>query len=338
MPTANDHTNGTDAPVPVLLAVDGGASKTDVVLVASDGTVLGRARGPASNHQMVGMDAMVEHLAATVAEAAAGVAAGTGPVAAFGVYCLAGVDLSIDEEKVGTAVRAAGWTDRCDVRNDAFAVLRAGASGPFGVGVVCGTGLNCVGVGPGGTAVRFPSLGELSGDFTPGGAWLGIRGLGLALRAGDGRGAPTALTRLVPEYLGLDSPEAVLEAVYTGELPFGRLMELARVVLEAAEHGDDPSRMAVDQLVGEVVAMVVVALERLHLATGTVEVVVGGGLFENQRFFDLVLAGVRAHAPEADLRPLSGSPPVLGAALLGLDALGAGPDAEERLRRSLRES
>ena len=183
VPAALEDHDGAVGSTPVLLAVDGGASKTDVVLVAADGTLLGRARGPASNHQMVGMEAMIENLSATVAQALVGPGGSSAPIVPLGVYCLAGVDLPVDEERVGGAVRAAGWTERCDVRNDAFAVLRAGATGPSGVGVVCGTGLNCVGVGPDGTHVRFPSLGELSGDFTPGGAWLGVRALGLALRA-----------------------------------------------------------------------------------------------------------------------------------------------------------
>ena len=308
VPSDPDEPGGAGTPAPALLAVDGGASKTDVVLVADDGTVVGRARGPASNHQMVGMEAMVENLAATVAEASSGLARRGGPVAPLGVYCLAGVDLAVDEERVGAAVRDAGWTDRCDVRNDAFAVLRAGATGASGVGVVCGTGLNCVGVGADGRHVRFPSLGELSGDFTPGGAWLGIRALGLALRAGDGRGDPTALRQAVPDHLGLPTPEAVLEAVYTGELPFGRLMELARVALEAADAGDQPSRAAVDQLVEEVVAMAGAALARLDLLSAAVEVVVGGGIFENRRFADLVLAGVRRHRTARRPAP-AGRPP-----------------------------
>ena len=205
---------------------------------------------------MVGMEAMVENLAATVAEASSSLARQGAPVAPLGVYCLAGVDLAVDEERVGAAVRDAGWTDRCDVRNDAFAVLRAGATGASGVGVVCGTGLNCVGVGADGRHVRFPSLGELSGDFTPGGAWLGDPGAGAGPpgRRRPGRPRPPCARR-VPDYLGLPTPEAVLEAVYTGELPFGRLMELARVALEAADAGDAPLRAAVDQLVEEVVAM-----------------------------------------------------------------------------------
>ena len=36
------------------------------------------------------------------------------------------------------------------LRNDTFAVMRAGASRGWGVAVVCGAGFNCTGVGPDG--------------------------------------------------------------------------------------------------------------------------------------------------------------------------------------------
>jgi N-acetylglucosamine kinase-like BadF-type ATPase len=339
---------------PFLLAVDGGASKTDVALVAADGRVLGRARGPASNHQMVGLEVAMDNIASTLA-AAAGAAGltgvtgdrdgagagdggvGTSPVCAVGSYCLAGIDLAVDENRVGQAVRARGWTTEAHLWNDTFAVLRAGTTGGWGVGVVCGTGLNCVALGPDGASVRFPALGELSGDFAPGGVWLGIRGLGLALRAGDGRGEPTVLRELVAAHFDEPSPEAVLEAVYSGTADFGRLAGLAEVVLGAASAGDGPATGAVDVLVGEVVTMVGAAITRLGVAghgDGALEVVAGGGIFEDPRFSALVLEGVRRSAPEAVLRTLEG-PPVLGAALLGLDAAGAGPSAEGNVRATL---
>ena len=316
VPSDPDEPGGTGTPAPALLAVDGGASKTDVVLVADDGTVVGRARGPASNHQMVGMEAMVENLAATVAEASSGLARRGAPSPPSASTAWPVSTWRWTKSGVGAAVRDAGWTDRCDVRNDAFAVLRAGATGASGVGVVCGTGLNCVGVGADGRHVRFPSLGELSGDFTPGGAWLGIRALGLALRAGDGRGDPTALRQAVPDHLGLPTPEAVLEAVYTGELPFGRLMELARVALEAADAGDQPSRAAVDQLVEEVVAMAGAALAaaRPLVRSGR-----GGGGRGDLREPPLRRPGARRRAPDRTARrpapagrpptPAGGGPP-----------------------------
>ncbi len=324
----------------MVLAVDGGASKTDAALVAADGSLLGRARGPASNHQLVGMDGALEALETTVRAVADDAAISpdrSGRVAEVGSFCLAGLDLAVDEQRLGPTVRERDWVADPRLWNDTFAVLRAGVSSGWGVGVVCGTGLNCVALGPGGSSVRFPALGELSGDFAPGGVWLAMRGLGLALRAGDGRGGPTALRELVPGHLGFASAEDVLEAVYSGTFEFARLIGLAEVVLAAAGAGDRAAQDAVDLLVSEVVAMIGAAVERLEVdpaEEAPLEIVAGGGLFEDARFAELVLAGARRRVPPAVLRRLD-APPLLGAALLGLDAAGAAPGAEERLRAAL---
>ena len=319
----------------VLLAVDGGASKTDVWLLGVDGMVLGSARGPGCNHQLSGLDAAMVSLGSTIdgARQDAGLGGGELPVAAKGVYCLAGVDLPVDEERLTEAVVSLGWSTDSTVLNDSLAVLRAGVDSGWGVGVVCGSGLNCVGLGPDGSMVRFPSLGELSGDLAAGGSWLGVRALGLALRSGDGRGGPTSLAEEVPAHFGLPDPEAVLTAVYTGEIGYGRLFDLARVCVEAAAAGDATASDAVGILVGEVVAMVTAAARRLGVAGDEVEVVLGGGLFDGDDsiFGERVEAGIRKAAPRAHFRRLD-APPVLGAALLALDAVAAGGQAEARLR------
>jgi N-acetylglucosamine kinase-like BadF-type ATPase len=318
-----------------VLAVDGGASKTDVWVVGADGSILGTARGSGSNHQFFGLDGAMDALGSTIKAAlgAAAVDPGSRPPVGVGVYCLAGVDLPVDEERLSEAIAAHGWSPVDLIRNDTVAVLRAGARSGWGVGVVCGSGLNCVGLGPDGSIERFPSLAELSGDFTPGGSWLGVRALGLALRSRDGRGGPTALAELVPAHFGLPDPEAVLTAVYTGTLDYGRLFELARVCLDAAAAGDAPAAGAVALLADEVVAMAAAIIGRLGVAGDEVEVVLGGGVFDSTYadFAARVEAGVLAVAPGAHFRRLE-SPPVLGAALLGLDALGAPDEAESRLR------
>ena len=56
--------------LPAVLAVDGGNSKTDVALVASDGTLLASARGPGINAHDVGVDQTVLILDAVVKQAA----------------------------------------------------------------------------------------------------------------------------------------------------------------------------------------------------------------------------------------------------------------------------
>jgi N-acetylglucosamine kinase-like BadF-type ATPase len=323
---------------PAVLAFDGGASKTDVVLVAASGAVLGRARVGPSNHQLVGLDGAVQALneGVTAVLDDAGRGGATLPLCPAGVYCLAGLDLPVDESKLAPAIETTGWTERVVLRNDTFAVARAGTTGSWGIGVVCGTGMNCAASGPDGRTVRFPALAELSGDFAPGGAWLGLRALGLALRAGDGRGAPTVLADLVPSHFGEGDAEAVLTGIYTGAIPYGRLFELARVLLDAAADGDEPARQAADTLADEVVAFVRAAVGRLGLRDETVEVVLGGGIFEtaDRAFHERVAAGIRDAAPKAALVRLD-VPPVLGAALLGLDAIGAPAPAQFTLRESL---
>jgi N-acetylglucosamine kinase-like BadF-type ATPase len=326
---------------PLVLALDGGSTKTDAVLVAADGALLGRSRVGPSNHQLVGVDVALDTMGAAIAAVTedAGITDPPFPICELGVYCLAGIDLPIDETHLGPAIALRGWTATDLLRNDTFAVSRAGTTSPWGIGVVCGTGLNCAGIGPDGTSVRFPALAELSGDFAPGGSWLGVRALGLALRATDGRGAPTLLSIRVPDHFGERDAEAVLTGIYTGAIAYGRLFELARVLLDAAADGDAPSRQAADILADEVTAFVGAAITRLKVEDTDVEVVLGGGVFDTDDagFHTRVAQGIHMVAPRARLVRLT-APPVLGAALLGLDAIGADESAKQRLRVALSNS
>ena len=76
--------------------------------------------------------------------------------------------------------------------NDTFAVLRAGTAHGWGVAVVCGAGINCVGVARDGRQVRFPALGSITGDWG-GGYDVGLAAVSAAARSEDGRGPRTSL-------------------------------------------------------------------------------------------------------------------------------------------------
>jgi N-acetylglucosamine kinase-like BadF-type ATPase len=324
-------------PAVAVLAVDGGGSKTDVALVAADGRLLAGVRGPTCSHEVVGMEHVVPALAVSLEAACerAGVELAPG-FAAVGGYCLAGDDLPIDERRLTHVLDGAGWTGRSIIRNDTFAVLRAGSERGLGVAVVCGAGINAAGAGPGGRLARLPALGELSGDLG-GGSWLATQGLGAAVRARDGRGERTALEQLVPARLGYGRPSAVLTALRSGRLDYGRLVQdVPPVVLEAASAGDAVAGAIVDTMADEVVTMVRALLRRLGMLRGEPDVVLGGGVFRSndERLIGRVRAGVERVAPGASVVVLH-APPVVGAALLGLDALGAGAEAAERLRAEL---
>jgi N-acetylglucosamine kinase-like BadF-type ATPase len=311
-----------------VLAVDGGNSKTDVALVAGDGSLLAHARGPLSSPHHLGLEACVDVLQRLVDEV------GLDGPAEVAQVLLAGIDFPEEEDRLHEALSPLGWADRMRVGNDTFAVLRAGTERGWGVAITCGAGINCVGVGPDGRHVRFPALGEITGDWG-GGQDVGTTALWSAARSEDGRGPKTVLERIVPAYFGLDSALAVGRAIHVGELSQKRLVELAPAVVAAA--ADDPVAAGiVDRLADEVVALARAALFRLDLVGEHVEVLVGGGLMRSNdaRLLGRIESGLVAVSRGAELRQTS-APPVVGAALLGLDQVEAGAGAQSRLREEL---
>ncbi|MXX63723.1 MAG: ATPase [Acidimicrobiia bacterium] len=318
----------------VIVAVDGGNSKTDVALIAADGAVLGTARAASGSYHQVGMKTMLETITAAVRSAACDTEA-DGITPKLGVYCLAGADLPVDDRRLQRELDAAGLAEGTIILNDAFAGLRAGSQSGWGISLVCGAGMNCAGVGPTGRTVRFPALGALSGD-EGGGGDLAVRALAAAIRARDGRGQSTSLERLVPDYFGLRHPIDVVTALHTDDLPMSALPGLAPVVFAAASNGDSVARGLADWLADELVLMGVSAIHRLQLARSDFEVVFVGSIWktEDSGFHDRVREGLLAAAPGAILRRLE-APPVLGAALLGSDRLKLGSAAETRIRAEL---
>jgi N-acetylglucosamine kinase-like BadF-type ATPase len=333
-------------PLPAVLAIDGGGSKTDVALVAGDGSLLGSARGGASNHQIVGRDVALAVLTSLVREVAAeaGLAAGA-PVAAHTTACLAGADLPDEEAELTAVITAQAWSATATVVNDTFAVLRAGLDDEvpgrrWGIGVICGHGTNCAGMAPDGQSFRFVALGPISGDWGGGGD-LGPDALWWAARAEDGRGPDTELRRAVPAHFGVSRVEDVILGVYRGTIDYAELFGLTPVLLAAANAGDEVARGVVLRQADEVCAMTTVAARELGLTDGgpdgtPVPVVLGGSVLaaRDPLLTDAVTQRLAAQLPMARVRIID-APPVLGAALLGLDQAGAPATVLARLRSAL---
>ncbi|MFE9426257.1 N-acetylglucosamine kinase [Kitasatospora sp. NPDC006697] len=316
-----------------VLAIDAGNSKTDVALVAADGTLLGTARGGGFAPQLDGPRAAVDGLAPLVAAAAA--AAGLPadrPLAAQLQGCLANADLPVEEQALEAELADRGWALQTAVANDTFGLLRAGTDGPRGVAVVCGAGINCVGLLPDGRTARFPALGALTGDWGGGGG-LATAAMWHATRAEDGRGPATGLAPAIAARFGLPSATALAEALHLGELGRERLHEVVPVLFDCARDGDPTARRLVDRQAEEIALLAEVAMRRLGLLDEPTPVVLGGGVLAAGQplLLENLHQRLRRIAPLAEPRIVT-APPVLGAALLGLDRLAAPTTAHARLR------
>jgi N-acetylglucosamine kinase-like BadF-type ATPase len=321
---------------PLVIAVDGGGSKTDVALVRANGEALALVRGPSSHAHHVGVEGSLDVIGRLLDEALsdAQLATGNGAFAEVAAFTLAGADSPADEKALTAAAEARGWSARTIVLNDTFAILRAGTARGWGVAITCGAGINCVGVAPDGRHARFPSLGWISGDWG-GGFDLGKDAVFAAARSEDGRGPKTSLERAVPAHFGLSTPTELTEAMHDGRISQRRVIELAPLVL--AEAADDPvAAQIVAHLAEEVVALARVALTRLDLTNEPVEVLLGGGVLQDVDgdLLAAIKAGLAEIGSQIVVRPTA-SPAIIGAALLGLDELDADAVTQERLRHEL---
>jgi hypothetical protein len=125
------------------------------------------------------------------------------------------------------------------------------------------------------------------------------------------------------------------EAIHRRRIPSRRLLELPPVVFAEARR-DAVAQGIVERLASEIVAMARVALQRLELEGEPAEVLLGGGLLQSGDgpLSAAVEAGLRELAPQVSVAATS-SPPIVGAALLGLDAIGAPAEAQQRVRAEL---
>lgn len=317
----------------IFVAVDGGNSKTDVILADTAGVVLARRRGPGSSPHLIGVGGAIRLVGGLIEDARAEAGLPPGSVLDRAEIYLAGADLPVEVERLSEAVIEAGWAHASRVDNDTLALMRAGTDARDAVAVVCGAGINCIGRARTGAVARFPALGTFTGDWG-GGLRLAELALWHAARGEDGRGPRTELTAAVREHFAADSVEAIGIGLHLGEILRDRLVELTPLLFQAAEMGDGVAQKVVLRQAREIVALAGIAASRLEMKGDGAVVVLGGGILTARHplLHGAVIEGLRDRLPLAEVT-VSQVPPVAGAALLGLDALGASEDTKAALRK-----
>jgi predicted NBD/HSP70 family sugar kinase len=140
----------------------------------------------------------------------------------------------------------------------------------------------------------------------------------------------------VPAHFGLETPLQLAEALHVGAVSRRRFVELAPLVFAEAA-GDAVAEGIVLRLADEIVSLVRVALDRIGPIDEPADVVLGGGLLQarNARLLDAIETELAQFGVPHTLIVVD-APPVVGAALRALDALGAEPSAHARLRNDER--
>jgi len=258
-----------------VLGIDAGGTKTVCLLADAQGTVMSRAQGAGANLQSQG-ELEVEKTLHEVMEEAIGTSAIVPQAICLGI---AGVDREEDAEVVHAVMRRIGYRARVVVVNDALVALTAGVGDGPGVVVISGTGSIAYGRNARNEAARAGGWGYVLGDEGSG-YWLGRHALRAVVRAADGRGDSTALTRHVLAHFGIERPQDLVREVYTRALRPSAIAKLAAAVQCAHEEGDGMATSILDQGASELVASAASVVKQLDMAHEAFPVVLAGGIFQ----------------------------------------------------------
>ena len=302
--------------VPLYLGVDGGGTKTALVLLDSEGTVRATHLARGSYYLTIGVEGLgtllVEAVNAVMAKA--GASAEDVDFAFFGLPAY-GEDTAL----IGPLSRL---PERCLPAghylcgNDMICGWAGSLLCRDGISIVAGTGSICYGERKGRIA-RCGGWGELFSD--EGSAyWIACRGLNLFSRMSDGRAAKGPLHGIVREHLKISEDLDLCAHVFSqlgGDR--ARIAQLSKWVTQAAAAGDAQAAAIVREAAEELALMVDATRRQLEFAaTEPVAVSYSGGVFDNVG--DLLLAhfttALQAFRPGYRVsEPVL--PPAIGAAL-----------------------
>lgn len=262
----------------IVIGVDGGGSKTRVMLGTAEGEVLADVSGPKSNVVPGQAEKSAGVIASLVTQALSEIAQ-PGAVTPRVLYCgVAGTGRDEERRALYSALDSMELAEEVVIDSDGMIAMYDAFEDRAGILLVVGTGSIAYGRSPAGEIVRCGGWGPYFGDEGSG-SWIGRRALSIVAASSDGREPPTAL--LFP-ILAATQCEDVEDLIPWAAAADSRaLASLVPVVFTAAANGD-PRANALLTLAAEELVLHVRALARQLFTDerAAVSVALTGGLME----------------------------------------------------------
>jgi N-acetylglucosamine kinase-like BadF-type ATPase len=261
----------------IYLGVDGGGTKTHIVLMSGAGDVESEGFAGPSNPLRVGVETAVGNILKAIGAAcdASGISRGDIAAATIG---LAGVRRADIRQRVRERLREQMPIDRIDVTTDAEIAWFGTTLGKRGIVVIAGTGSICFGKNEKGETAIAGGWGPLAGD-EGGGIGIARNALQAVAKASDGRGIATALSKHASEYFRASGPENLIVAIYSPQVDNTRIAGFAKFVVDAALAGDAAAMNIISQAGFELGLAACAVIEKLGLERKRVPIGCVGSIF-----------------------------------------------------------
>ncbi|RLF19027.1 MAG: hypothetical protein DRZ82_07065 [Thermoprotei archaeon] len=307
----------------LLMAIDGGKSKTYCIIFNERGDVLASSLGGPSG-LLVYADVAEENIFSVMRRALLKANVDIKDLDLI-VISLADLDTDKDWEMARRIVSSLNIPKnvRVILEHDAVAAYYAVTFGEPGVAVIAGTGSIAFGINKHGERARVGGWGWLFND--EGSAfWIAKEALSLASKAVDGRGKQTKLVSAIMEYFNIKKFIDIIDVIHKEFITeHERIAKLAKVVDMVANEGDEVATEILVRAGIELAKMAQAVAKKLKMVDD--EIIVGGigGVFSS----DIVRRTFMKKAKELFRRahikePLIGYQPLVGPVVLALKECG----------------
>lgn len=150
---------------------------------------------------------------------------------------------------------------------------------------------------------------------------IGIKALKAFMRAYDGRGNATYLSKTILEDLNINFTQELVEWAYGSPFSKEKISALAETVCRTAEMGDEVSIRILEEEANEAFISVKAVVDKLGLGDKDFDLVFVGSVFKCEKYFKAPLAKkLKEKFPRVNFVPLT-KKPVEGAIKLALSNL-----------------
>lgn len=222
----------------LYLGVDGGQSSTIALIADESGRVIGRGHSGPCNH--VGTAEGRAKFLSAAGDCLENACRNAGLDAATVTFASACLGFSGGAEDKEAYARELIRSGKYKITHDAEIALTGATAGEPGIIVIAGTGSIAFGRNAEGRTARAGGWGYIFGD-EGGGFDITRQALRAALKDEEGWGPTTNLRGLLPASIGASSANDLMHRFYAG-VPRTQVAALARIVNDAAEHGDAIAR------------------------------------------------------------------------------------------------
>ncbi len=304
----------------LFLGVDGGGTKTLVVLLDGENKIVAEGLSGASNPMRVGIETAVTNISEAINKACDKSNRNVTDIVAAALG-LAGVRRNDIRLRIRERIAQQLRTKSVEVLTDADIALYGATKDKAGLVVIAGTGSICLGKNEKGEKAIAGGWGPLAGD-EGGGAGIARRALQAIAKASDGRGCLTKLSQKGMEYFRAGKPEDLLVAIYAPQIDNAKIAGFAKFVSEAAAEGDEVSKQILAEAGYELGLAATAVIRQLKLQRRKFPIATVGGIFQSgQIITNPLIETVNIIAPKAYLiePPL---PPAVAAAQMAFEKYG----------------